>query len=65
MVKSMGIVELVYERFGAYPTPSWALVAAGIFVLTSLSLSMFLIFEHLSSYKNPEVLGLKFVLVLE
>ncbi|KAM0945173.1 putative organic solute transporter subunit alpha/Transmembrane protein [Dioscorea sansibarensis] len=50
----MGMVELVYEKIGAYPTPSWALVAAGIFVLTSLSLSMFLIFEHLSSYKNPE-----------
>ena len=37
-------------------TPTWASLVAGVFVLISLSLSMYLLFEHLSSYKNPEVL---------
>eukprot|EP00261_Vitis_vinifera_P033381 XP_019074624.1 PREDICTED: protein LAZ1 isoform X3 [Vitis vinifera] len=35
-------------------TPTWASLVAGVFVLISLSLSMYLLFEHLSSYKNPE-----------
>lgn len=35
-------------------TPTWASLAAGVFVLITLSLSMYLLFEHLSSYKNPE-----------
>lgn len=37
-------------------TPTWASLVAGVFVLITLSLSMYLLFEHLSSYKNPEVL---------
>ena len=35
--------------------PAWASIIAGVSVLTSLSLSSFLVFEHLSAYKNPEV----------
>lgn len=35
-------------------TPTWASLVAGVFVLITLSLSMYLLFEHLSSYKNPE-----------
>ncbi|CAA7391259.1 unnamed protein product [Spirodela intermedia] len=34
--------------------PIWATIVAGVFVLASLSLSGFLIFEHLSAYRNPE-----------
>ncbi|XP_039006698.1 protein LAZ1-like isoform X1 [Hibiscus syriacus] len=37
-----------------YSPPIWATLIAGIFVVVTLSLSMYLIFEHLSSYKNPE-----------
>ncbi|ERM96148.1 hypothetical protein AMTR_s00001p00045520 [Amborella trichopoda] len=37
-----------------YVTPPWAAIVAGTLVLVTLSLSMFLIFEHLSAYKNPE-----------
>ncbi|XP_078448405.1 organic solute transporter ostalpha protein (DUF300) isoform X2 [Wolffia australiana] len=34
--------------------PAWATIVAGVFVLATLSLSGFLVFEHLSTYKNPE-----------
>lgn len=33
---------------------TWSLVVAGVFVLFSLSLSTFLLFEHLSTYNDPE-----------
>ncbi|KAH9298338.1 hypothetical protein KI387_030020, partial [Taxus chinensis] len=33
---------------------TWAIIVAGIFVLIALCLSMFLTFEHLTAYKNPE-----------
>ncbi|XP_024374814.1 protein LAZ1 isoform X2 [Physcomitrium patens] len=32
----------------------WAILVAGVFVLFSLSLSTFLLFEHLSTYNDPE-----------
>ncbi|KAK1320741.1 hypothetical protein QJS10_CPA03g02408 [Acorus calamus] len=38
----------------AYFPPTWAAVVAVMFVVISLSLSAFLVFEHLSAYKNPE-----------
>lgn len=34
---------------------TWSVVVAGVFVLFSLSLSTFLLFEHLSTYNDPEV----------
>uniref|UniRef100_A0A0D9W880 Protein LAZ1 n=1 Tax=Leersia perrieri TaxID=77586 RepID=A0A0D9W880_9ORYZ len=37
-----------------YTTPTWATLVAGFFVLLSLSLSIYLIFDHLSAYNNPE-----------
>ncbi|KAK8625274.1 hypothetical protein V6N13_090149 [Hibiscus sabdariffa] len=37
-----------------YSPPVWATLIAGVFLVITLSLSMYLIFEHLSSYKNPE-----------
>lgn len=39
-----------------YTPPTWATVAAGAFVILTLVLSLYLLFEHLSAYKNPEVL---------
>ncbi|KAL5704146.1 Protein laz1 [Ranunculus cassubicifolius] len=35
-------------------SPSWAISVAGILVLITITLSAYLIFEHLSAYKNPE-----------
>ncbi|KAM7502885.1 hypothetical protein LguiB_001789 [Lonicera macranthoides] len=37
-----------------YSTPTWATVIAGAFVLLTLTLSIYLLFEHLSAYKDPE-----------
>lgn len=39
----------------AYTTPIWASLIAGVLVVVTLSLSLYLVFEHLSAYKNPEV----------
>lgn len=38
----------------AYATPIWASLSAGALVVVTLSLSMYLLFDHLSAYKNPE-----------
>lgn len=47
-----GFLSLVQSNF----SPSaWATIIAGFFVLVALSFSAFLVFEHLSAYKNPEV----------
>jgi hypothetical protein len=40
-----------------YALPVWATIISGLFVLVSLSLSLFLLFNHLSAYKNPEVVN--------
>uniref|UniRef100_A0A1D1YRB5 Transmembrane protein 184C n=2 Tax=Anthurium amnicola TaxID=1678845 RepID=A0A1D1YRB5_9ARAE len=50
----MKIPGNLYHALSSSFPPTWAAVFAGVFVLLSLSLSAFLIFEHLSSYKNPE-----------
>ncbi|RWV87591.1 hypothetical protein GW17_00050397 [Ensete ventricosum] len=47
-----GFLSLVHSYFSP---PAWATVIAGFFVLVALSFSAFLVFEHLSAYKNPEV----------
>ncbi|KAK3021072.1 hypothetical protein RJ639_046093 [Escallonia herrerae] len=38
----------------SYTAPTWASLLAGAFVLLTLILSIYLLFEHLSAYKNPE-----------
>lgn len=38
----------------AYTAPIWATLVAGSLVLVTLVLSIYLLFEHLSAYKNPE-----------
>jgi hypothetical protein len=38
-----------------YTAPTWATLVAGFFVVLSLSLSLYLIFDHLSTYNSPEV----------
>ncbi|KAB1207614.1 hypothetical protein CJ030_MR7G014899 [Morella rubra] len=37
-----------------YSAPRWATLLAGSFVIFTLVLSFYLLFEHLSAYKNPE-----------
>ncbi|KAL3615229.1 Protein laz1 [Castilleja foliolosa] len=37
-----------------YSTPIWAVLIAGCCVVLTLTLSVYLLFEHLSMYKNPE-----------
>ncbi|KAK8475006.1 hypothetical protein V6N13_117171 [Hibiscus sabdariffa] len=37
-----------------YSPPIWATLIAGVFVVVTLSLSMYLVLDHLYSYKNPE-----------
>ncbi|KAB2025052.1 hypothetical protein ES319_D06G126700v1 [Gossypium barbadense] len=37
-----------------YSPPIWATFVAGVFSVITIFLSLFLIFEDLSSYKNPE-----------
>jgi hypothetical protein len=34
----------------------WAVMVAGIFMIFSLALSTFLLFDHLSTYNDPEVI---------
>lgn len=48
-------LRLLMPLLAQYTTPTWATLVAGFFVLLSLSLSIYLIFEHLSAYNNPEV----------
>ncbi|GAV60126.1 Solute_trans_a domain-containing protein [Cephalotus follicularis] len=48
------LVDLVTQLSSSYTTPAWATLVAGFFLLLSLALSMYLLFEHLSAYKNPE-----------
>lgn len=37
-----------------YTAPTWAVLIAGACVILTLCLSLYLLFEHLSAYKNPE-----------
>ncbi|CAM0908614.1 unnamed protein product [Alopecurus aequalis] len=48
----------------SYAPPVWAEIIAGIFVAVSLSLSMFLLFNHLVAYKNPEMFLVGVVLMV-
>ncbi|XP_018477399.2 protein LAZ1-like [Raphanus sativus] len=56
----VGVEGLVMEissattRLLSYSAPAWASLMAGAFLILTLSLSMYLVFDHLSTYKNPE-----------
>ncbi|ONM15008.1 Protein LAZ1 [Zea mays] len=47
-------VGLLVPLMAQYSAPTWATLVAGFFMLLALSLSTYLIFEHLSAYNNPE-----------
>ncbi|XP_027183619.1 protein LAZ1 isoform X1 [Coffea eugenioides] len=38
----------------SYSPPTWAAAIGGVFVIVTLILSIYLLFEHLSAYKHPE-----------
>ncbi|XP_060209543.1 protein LAZ1-like isoform X1 [Lycium barbarum] len=46
--------HITHNYLSSYSTPIWATIVAGLFVILTLTLSMYLLFEHLSVYKNPE-----------
>ncbi|KAL3322731.1 hypothetical protein AABB24_040029 [Solanum stoloniferum] len=46
--------EIVQNLVSSYSAPIWATLVAGFFVILTLALSMYLIFDHLSVYKHPE-----------
>ncbi|PPD82239.1 hypothetical protein GOBAR_DD20824 [Gossypium barbadense] len=46
-------MKITYYLLG-YSPPIWATFVVGVFSVITISLSLFLIFEHLSSYKNPK-----------
>ncbi|GFS44808.1 organic solute transporter ostalpha protein [Actinidia rufa] len=46
------------ELVSSYSPPSWATLLASAFVALTLTLSIYLLFEHLSAYKNPEFVSL-------
>lgn len=50
----MGSFWIVNAGSGSASLYNWAICSAGIFVLLALVLSMYLIFEHLSAYNQPE-----------
>ncbi|CAL5409369.1 unnamed protein product [Camellia sinensis] len=60
----MKIIEIDYLNLAevalSYLTPSWTTFVAGTFVVVILTLSIYLLFKHLSAYKNPE--GAKFLI---
>jgi hypothetical protein len=50
-----GKVWALYLGAESVVNVSWPIFSAGIFVLLALILSMYLIFEHLAAYNQPEV----------
>ncbi|XP_028551545.1 protein LAZ1 isoform X2 [Dendrobium catenatum] len=50
----MKLFGFIYASLSGYSTLAWATTIAGVFVAISVSVSMFLLFHHLSAYKNPE-----------
>lgn len=62
--EAMWLVSLNGEQTILY---SWTICSASIFVLVALVLSMYLVFEHLAAYNQPEVWSfiLPFFLMLE
>jgi len=56
-------IGLLVPLMAQYSAPIWATLVAGFFMLLALSLSMYLIFEHLSAYNNPEVFSFYFCIL--
>lgn len=48
-------IESFIVNSGELSLLRWALIIASVFVVFGLSLSIYLLFDHLSSYNKPEV----------
>lgn len=48
-------LETVILKMGTFTLLTWALIISAAFVLFGLSLSFYLLFDHLSGYNKPEV----------
>lgn len=44
----------ITDILSSYSPPLWATLIAGVFLVISLTLSIYLIFQHLNAYKDPE-----------
>ncbi|GLT85988.1 hypothetical protein SLE2022_041520 [Rubroshorea leprosula] len=44
----------ITDYLSSYSAPIWATLIAGVLLVITLSLSMYLLLEHLNAYKNPE-----------
>lgn len=54
MKTTLGLDDLVEYLSSSYSTPVWATLIAGTLVVLTLTVSFYLLFDHLSAYKNPE-----------
>ncbi|MFS7889520.1 putative organic solute transporter subunit alpha/Transmembrane protein [Helianthus anomalus] len=61
MKKIRGLALMGILKYSAFP---WTTLVAAVFVFVSLTLSIFLLFQHLSAYKNPEEQKFLFGIVL-
>ncbi|KAG8364652.1 hypothetical protein BUALT_Bualt18G0020000 [Buddleja alternifolia] len=53
-IVNSGYYYLNWLSSSEYSTPIWAILIAGCFSILTLTLSLYLLLEHLSTYKNPE-----------
>lgn len=60
----MKITEQLYWSLLSDSPPIWAKAIGGVSMLITLFLSMFLLFQHLSAYNNPEVVPVLLLLGL-
>uniref|UniRef100_M8AWJ9 Protein LAZ1 n=1 Tax=Aegilops tauschii TaxID=37682 RepID=M8AWJ9_AEGTA len=54
MAMAMELADKLLLVLRSYSLPVWATIISGLFVAVSLSLSIYLLLNHLSAYKNPE-----------
>ncbi|KAM3366711.1 hypothetical protein ACQJBY_015835 [Aegilops geniculata] len=54
MAMAMELADKLLLVLQSYSLPVWAMIISGLFVAVSLSLSIYLLLNHLSAYKNPE-----------
>lgn len=54
MMTTAATIYIDFVTLLTYSAPIWATLTAGVCVVITLSLSLYLLLEHLSAYKNPE-----------
>ncbi|KAE9586594.1 hypothetical protein Lal_00004763 [Lupinus albus] len=46
--------SMIMELAASYSPPTWATLIAAVFLLLTVTVSIYLLLDHLSAYKNPE-----------